>query len=538
MAQKGYKIRGIAPPDLASYPTSVRVLYWGWVVEFGLRRKDKELSQGLDKDGDPMRPIKQETREHRRSAMTPSGRGDPSAPPLDPGWQKSRTRSLLAGRALSSHAEFYWRYDAFTGDTWAVILGYQAQQGRDVFGLSPGGTRWVDAQARNRWEAWKAGQYRIPTKATQAAPEPIGAVGRTDERFLVRGANAGAAGPNAGYMTVKEWQAHFRETARVSIPGRAARPASKSPAVGPDYNRLLGHVWTPRVPPPPPAKAVAVPPFKPSGPSKPLTARVTVSMPPKPAPKPAPAPPRPVPIPIPRPRPRPVPAAKPVAATFDEQINAALKGVTDFTERRSILLKAIEEHAVEVRPVAIHGMANPEAFRKVRWMGIDWHFTGTADAGSKIYYTISGYRDFGHAAKVPARLREATKSVYFTGQANSDDDYWRANRKNFTKSHATGGGGNIVVYDDNYLDIGNFSHEAGHNLAHELYGSSKPAKEYGRLLETTTEPPVSKYAATAPSEDFAEAVRVYVTDADRMKATHPERHAIIRKLMTESSYGG
>ena len=58
-------------------------MYWQWVVDYGLRRKDKELAAGLDKDGNPLRPIAPETRKYRRSAMTPNGKGDPNCAAVD-----------------------------------------------------------------------------------------------------------------------------------------------------------------------------------------------------------------------------------------------------------------------------------------------------------------------------------------------------------------------------------------------------------------------------------------------------------------------
>src|SRR4051812_3662699 len=94
LVENGYAIRGIAPRDLRERDEPTRLLYWSWVTELGLRAKDKELSQGLDKDGRPLRAISAATRKHRRSAMTPSGKGDPSAPPLMPARALSRTRSL------------------------------------------------------------------------------------------------------------------------------------------------------------------------------------------------------------------------------------------------------------------------------------------------------------------------------------------------------------------------------------------------------------------------------------------------------------
>src|SRR6185437_1836711 len=152
MAATSFKIRGIEPPDLGS-ERAIRLMFWGWAVDEGLRVKDAELARGLDKDGAPLRPISPATRKHRRAAMTASGKGDPSAPPLMPAYQLSRTRSLLAGRPLPTHADFYWRFDPFTGDSWGVILAIHAKAGRDVIGLSPKGVAKVKARCWARWAA-------------------------------------------------------------------------------------------------------------------------------------------------------------------------------------------------------------------------------------------------------------------------------------------------------------------------------------------------------------------------------------------------
>lgn len=228
----GYKIRGIEPDDLRNYPPSTRKMYWQWVVEYGLKRKDLELSQGKNKDGGNLRPISAYTRTHRRSAMTPTGKGDPSAPPLTPAHQLSRTRSLLAGRALSTHAEFFWGFDPWTGDTWNVVLSYQATQGRDVFGLSPQGTTWVKQQADKRWAAWKkAGGPPHPAVKPTPAPEPIvgfGTKGQTGT--LVAGVNAARVVPaqGAGWMTRAELDVLLRGGRRAP-PAAPPKPKPKPP---------------------------------------------------------------------------------------------------------------------------------------------------------------------------------------------------------------------------------------------------------------------------------------------------------------------
>jgi hypothetical protein len=258
--QNGFKVRGIAPPDLASYDATTRKLYWTWVLKLALARKDKELAAGLDKDGKPLRAISEYTRKHRRSAMTPSGKGDPAAPPLTPGLQKSRTRSLLAGRALSTHVDMFWRFDGFTGESWAVVLSYQAARGRDVFGISDEGLASIKVKSWALWESWKSNFARTGSAATEAAAKTTTTRSATTSRrqagesMTVNKGRAptadatygiGASAPRKGHggRTPAEWAAYFRQTAAAAPPGRAASPPSKSPIVGPRYNRLLSHVW-------------------------------------------------------------------------------------------------------------------------------------------------------------------------------------------------------------------------------------------------------------------------------------------------------
>jgi hypothetical protein len=240
-SEDGYSIRGMEPPDIRNYH-GAGLMFWGWVLELGLRAKDKDLSQGIGADGKPLRPISERTRKNRRSTMTPSGKGDPNAPPLIPGWQKSRVWSLLTGRAFDDHVEFWWKFDAWTGDSFARILDFQATVGRDVFGLSPAAVRRVKAQSWARWESWKAGRYKEkPPKATKEFVIRGGK--RTLDYLDVMGhAEELAKGGHAGFRTWEQWQAYLRGTAAAVLPGRAARPVAK-PVAGAQYNRLLAIIY-------------------------------------------------------------------------------------------------------------------------------------------------------------------------------------------------------------------------------------------------------------------------------------------------------
>lgn len=247
-----YFVLKAAPPDLPRDDSAVRLMYFGWVVELGLHRKDWELARGLNAKGEPLPAIKPETAKHRRSAMTPSGKGSRSAPYLMPGRGLSRTRSLLAGKAHANYAEFWWRYDPHTGDQWGKILAAHARRGKayDVVGLSPKGQAWVAAQAAARWRKWKAGTLGTPTTYTPAVAATIDVplVGRTNLDHATEGIGgtleqarkAIAEGRSSGLLSASEWERYWRQARPSIAPARAG--TSRSVQRG-KSNVLLQHVW-------------------------------------------------------------------------------------------------------------------------------------------------------------------------------------------------------------------------------------------------------------------------------------------------------
>jgi hypothetical protein len=241
-SEDGFSIYGLAPPDLTKFPQDVKMMFWHWILELSLRAKDRDLSKGLDKDGQPLRPISKYTRENRRSAMTASGKGDPSAPPLEPAWQRSRVRSLLTGREFPDHVELWWRFDPYTRDSFARILEYQKEQGRDVFGLSQQSLARVRAQAWERWNKWRTGKY--VEKAPKMLPSTILKIGE-----------------KRGALTYAERRAYVHGAARAAPLGRPMAPGSRSPLIGKWYSRLIRamHERPGRMPPTGPAPAPQFP---------------------------------------------------------------------------------------------------------------------------------------------------------------------------------------------------------------------------------------------------------------------------------------
>ena len=165
----GFRIRGIAPTDLSTYPNQVKRLFWTWVTETALRVKDRELSRGWDKDG-KVHPLAKRTIKYRKSEVGPVTK---TAPRLIPALALSRVRSLLTGRAHRTRQNSGGSSMPSPETRSPVILHYAAEAGHDVFGISPRGTAQVKREAIERWEAWKvqAGHAR-PSVSVPGFPAP------------------------------------------------------------------------------------------------------------------------------------------------------------------------------------------------------------------------------------------------------------------------------------------------------------------------------------------------------------------------------
>jgi hypothetical protein len=179
---------------------------------------------------------------------------------------------------------------------------------------------------------------------------------------------------------------------------------------------------------------------------------------------------------------------------------------------------------------------------QVHGMSSDVQFKGFKLGNQEIYWeTPFQARDFvltQFQAKqtgidLPPTLSAATERIYFTSQANKLDAYWQTRYANFTSSLATGGDGNIVVYNNKRITQSDYAHESGHNLATKLYGDTEPAAGSKYRTAMRGEPPVSEYAKNSPSEDFAESVSQYVVNGSYMKQVAPQRYAAIDKIIKD-----
>ncbi len=92
--------------------------------------------------------------------------------------------------------------------------------------------------------------------------------------------------------------------------------------------------------------------------------------------------------------------------------------------------------------------------------------------------------------------------------------------------------GFVTIFGDRQVDMGVIAHEAAHDFAVSKWGDPIPPadSDYQKAINSG-EPPVSEYSKRNASEDFAEAVGMFVTDPVGLKKIAPRRYNIIKRLM-------
>jgi hypothetical protein len=91
-------------------------------------------------------------------------------------------------------------------------------------------------------------------------------------------------------------------------------------------------------------------------------------------------------------------------------------------------------------------------------------------------------------------------------------------------------------YGARFIEVGIFYHELGHHIAWKVYGTRIPNNEYERAKSLDNQK-ISDYGETNLSEDFAEAVRFYLTARDQgenalndFRIRYPNRSKILDRI--------
>ena len=209
-------------------------------------------------------------------------------------------------------------------------------------------------------------------------------------------------------------------------------------------------------------------------------------------------------------------------ATTPGNVDAARLSIGKLDDVRQVIRKA----AVDAGEYQQKGGA-PEKMKGIEVDGVRyrWGETNEHAAAKTLYMMHQG------GIKQPDRLLRMLKEVTFTSQRNVDDDYWTQQYGRPIFSEATGGDGKITAYDGGWLTAGTIAHELGHILAQEEFGdyTPPPGSAYHRAQQE--ESPVSEYGEVHPSEDFAEAVKQFVTVPERLKKSSPKKYMALEAMI-------
>lgn len=216
------------------------------------------------------------------------------------------------------------------------------------------------------------------------------------------------------------------------------------------------------------------------------------------------------------------------------QLQGAADEFVSDPQKAQWLAERIDEHLQQfsnpAKSIQKHGMQTSGPQRRVEFDGW-WVYFGSEAERHAAAETLSLLMVQG---EIPEGLKRRTQKLIFTQQRNADDAYWATqyNEPNF-RSAATGGDGNVVVYNAQGATRGTIAHETGHNLAYALYGTVDPPKDGDFVEIQQYEGSVSVYAEKDPREDFAECARLYTEQREVFRQRFPMKYRFFQQLLQQ-----
>lgn len=167
--------------------------------------------------------------------------------------------------------------------------------------------------------------------------------------------------------------------------------------------------------------------------------------------------------------------------------------------------------------------------------GLEYECYSVTIDGIKIYYespddsAFAAIKSLISGNKIPDLLKEGIEAIMIIPDQNPGNPTTIAKEEN----------GIITIFENRIVDAGIIGHEAAHTLADDRWGNATPpaGSDYRSAIDSR-EPPVSTYGRTSPSEDFAEAIRMYITNRTAFKKGWPKRYKVIHRMMRERGYRG
>lgn len=207
-----------------------------------------------------------------------------------------------------------------------------------------------------------------------------------------------------------------------------------------------------------------------------------------------------------------------------EQLIDALSRAKTEVEKDQITLDWLRENL----PASTTTIAGPgttvehEAY-EMYISGIKLYFDEVNDA------VITAVREMLTGKPIPELLKEHVTAIQIVSEYKKDDPLliaWMLD-------------GFMTVYGDSDIDAGMIAHEAAHEFSFTKWEWGMPIEGSDYLAAINSgEPPVSEYSKRNTGEDFAEAVRMFITDPEKLKRIAPLRYKVIERLMRDKEYKG
>lgn len=194
--------------------------------------------------------------------------------------------------------------------------------------------------------------------------------------------------------------------------------------------------------------------------------------------------------------------------------------------------RELEKYVEQTSMVRRLGMTDKERLSRIRigdvdlWMPPDLPLTPAQVRDLNAVLT--------NTSPAAVEVRSATNRITLAASRSADDAYW-AEEMDWPdfETAASAYRGEMVFYGKTRMDAGTLSHEMGHNWAEKIFGSNEiPTNSpFAKLVASGVEPPVSLYASQNVDEDWAETIRLLVTDPDRLRLIAPKRFDIVSRLV-------
>lgn len=175
------------------------------------------------------------------------------------------------------------------------------------------------------------------------------------------------------------------------------------------------------------------------------------------------------------------------------------------------------------------GVSDPERFDKVDFLGVEWYLPEGMGERSRSLDLLRKMAELNP----PLELTKQVDAVYLSRQSNAYEQFWRKKLKQYTaqvrgtvrlEDRAIGLYRNKGKVEDVVLQM-------GHMLAYAKYGQLEPPANSAYRRAMNEGDPITVAGRRGPAQDFAESVKEFLVDPDRLRKFNPQRYEVSAQIL-------